>query len=228
MGFSADLDLGLSRRKVSGAGGGNLRVVGQSMKRHELGVSDDAPSRPLSRTSRAESMGSLADFSQHTSYQLPAELEHAHRHKQVSLLTPLQADASIKSCLQSSSNDLTNKAQHLNFSFAFAFKVLFYKYLFQHHDNYRARSERKHVGGGGMLSHSKSSLSSAPLLSSVSPSNMTSAHPQGWPYMVMLSQTCIMAPASNGFSLCCGMFQMNNETEPQQKCNYVYIQLNSR
>ena len=130
MGFSADLDLGLCRRKVSGAGGGNLRVVGQSMKRHELGVSDDAPSRPLSRTSRAESMGSLADFSQHTSYQLPAELEHAHRHKQVSLLTPLQADASFKSCLQSSTNDLTNKSQHFNFGFAFAFKVLSHKIFF--------------------------------------------------------------------------------------------------
>ena len=111
MGFSADLDLGLSRRKVSGAGGGNLRVVGQSMKRHELGVSDDAPSRPLSRTSRAESMGSLADFSQHTSYQLPAELEHAHRHKQVSLLT--------------------NKAQHFHSALHLPSKFYPTKYLFQ-------------------------------------------------------------------------------------------------
>ena len=81
----SEFDVGLLRRKTPGpGGGGNLRVVGQSMKRHELGlVTDDAPSRPLSRASRAESMGSLADFSQHTSYQLPAELEHTLRHKQV-------------------------------------------------------------------------------------------------------------------------------------------------
>ena len=51
------------------------------MKRHELGhVSDDAPSRPLSRASRAESIGSLADFSQHASV-LPSDMEYSHRYR---------------------------------------------------------------------------------------------------------------------------------------------------
>ena len=117
-----------------GPGSGTLQVVGQGMKRHEVGVPDDAPSRPLSRTSRAESMGSLADFSQHASYQLPSELEHSSRHR-------------------------------------------------QHLENYRARAERKHVGGGGMLLHGKSSLSACPPLLSVSSSNRQ--QPQGWPYMVI-------------------------------------------
>ena len=50
------------------------------MKRHEAGILEDAaPSRPLSRASRAESMGSLADFSAHATSQLPAEV---YRHKQ--------------------------------------------------------------------------------------------------------------------------------------------------
>ena len=118
-----------------GPGSGSLQVVGLGMKRHEVGLPDEAPSRPLSRTSRAESMGSLADFSQHASYQLPSELEHSSRHR-------------------------------------------------QHTENYRARAERKHVGGGGMLLHGKSSLSACPPLMSVTSSN-NRHQPQGWPYMVI-------------------------------------------
>ena len=54
------------------------------MKRHEAGLPEDgAPSRPLSRASRAESMGSLADFSAHATSQLPAELEHGYRHNKI-------------------------------------------------------------------------------------------------------------------------------------------------
>ena len=49
-------------------GSGGLTVVGQGMSRHEAAPQSDAPSRPLSRTSRAESMGSLADYSQHGGY----------------------------------------------------------------------------------------------------------------------------------------------------------------
>ena len=47
------------------AGAGSLLVVGQGMKLCGDTASADtlAPSRPLSRASRAESMGSLADFS---------------------------------------------------------------------------------------------------------------------------------------------------------------------
>ena len=60
---------------------GTLQVVGQGMKRHEAGhVSDEAPSRPLSRASRAESIGSLADFSQHASL-LPSDMEYSHRYR---------------------------------------------------------------------------------------------------------------------------------------------------
>lgn len=129
-----DLDgLGIPRRKTSGLG--SLQVVGQGMKRHEAGgPGDDAPSRPLSRASRAESMGSLADFSAHASAQLPAELEHASRHK-------------------------------------------------QHLDNFRARGERRHVGGGGLVLHGKSPLSLNPPLRS---SNNNYKQPQGWPYMVRI------------------------------------------
>ena len=103
------------------------------MKRHEAGLPEDAaPSRPLSRASRAESMGSLADFSAHATSQPPAELEHGYRHK-------------------------------------------------QHMDNFRARGERRHVGGGGLLLHGKSHLSMNPPLRS---SNNNYKQPQGWPYMV--------------------------------------------
>ena len=103
------------------------------MKRHEAGILEDAaPSRPLSRASRAESMGSLADFSAHATSQLPAEMEHVYRHK-------------------------------------------------QHVDNFRARGERRHVGGGGLLLHGKSPLSVNPPLRS---SNNNYKQPQGWPYMV--------------------------------------------
>ena len=49
-------------------GPGGLTIVGQGMSRHEAAPLSDAPSRPLSRTSRAESMGSLADYSQHGGY----------------------------------------------------------------------------------------------------------------------------------------------------------------
>ena len=103
------------------------------MKRHEAGIMEDAaPSRPLSRASRAESMGSLADFSTHATSQLPAEMDHVYRHK-------------------------------------------------QHVDNFRARGERRHVGGGGLLLHGKSPLSVNPPLRS---SNNNYKQPQGWPYMV--------------------------------------------
>ena len=110
------------------------------MKRHEAGLPEDtAPSRPLSRASRAESMGSLADFSAHATSQLPAELEHVYRHK-------------------------------------------------QHMDNFRARGERRHVGGGGLLLHGKSPLSMNPPLRS---SNNNYKQPQGWPYMVCSVLQCI-------------------------------------
>ena len=55
------------------------------MKPPETG-GDEAPSRPLSRASRAESMGSLADFSGPGFNQpSPADYEYSHRNRQVSL-----------------------------------------------------------------------------------------------------------------------------------------------
>ena len=59
------MDLGLSRKPTKPGG---LSIVGQRMSRREEKPVSDAPSRPLSRTSRAESMGSLADYSQHGGY----------------------------------------------------------------------------------------------------------------------------------------------------------------
>ena len=56
------MDLGLSRKPTKPD---SLSIVGQRTSlREEMPVSD-APSCPLSQTSRAESMGSLADYSQH-------------------------------------------------------------------------------------------------------------------------------------------------------------------
>ena len=59
------MDLGLSRKPTKP---GSLSIVGQRMSRREEKPVSDAPSRPLSRTSRAESIGSLADYSQHGGY----------------------------------------------------------------------------------------------------------------------------------------------------------------
>ena len=56
---------GLSRKPTKS---GSLSIVGQRMSRREEKPVSDAPSRPPSRTSRAESMGSLADCSQHGGY----------------------------------------------------------------------------------------------------------------------------------------------------------------
>ena len=56
---------GLSRKPTKS---GSLSIVGQRMSRREEKPVSDAPSRPLSRKSRAESMGSLADYSQHGGY----------------------------------------------------------------------------------------------------------------------------------------------------------------
>jgi hypothetical protein len=58
-GLRIDKELGLSRKS------GTLAVVGQGKSRHKAMHSSTAPSRPLSRTSRAESMGSLVDYSRH-------------------------------------------------------------------------------------------------------------------------------------------------------------------
>ena len=50
----------------------------------------DAPSRPLSRTSRAESIGSLADYSQHGGYWgsniVPADYNNYNTQQQVGIL----------------------------------------------------------------------------------------------------------------------------------------------
>ena len=59
------MELGLSRTLKGRA---DLAVVGQGMSRNEGRPQSGGPSRPISRTSRAESMGSLADYSQHASY----------------------------------------------------------------------------------------------------------------------------------------------------------------
>ena len=63
--------------------GSSLQVVGLNcMKPPETG-GGEAPSRPLSRASRAESMGSLADFSCSGFNQpSPADYEYSHRNRQ--------------------------------------------------------------------------------------------------------------------------------------------------
>ena len=59
------MDLGLSRKPTKTS---SLSMVGQRMSRREEKPVSDAPSRLLSQTSRAESMGSLAAYSQHGGY----------------------------------------------------------------------------------------------------------------------------------------------------------------
>ena len=59
------MELGLSRTLKSTS---DLAVVGQGMSHNEGRPPSGGPSRPLSRASRAESMGSLANYSQHGSY----------------------------------------------------------------------------------------------------------------------------------------------------------------
>ena len=83
-GYLHDEQLGLgSRRKTPPGGVSSLQVVGLNcMKPAETG-GDEAPSRPLSRASRAESMGSLADFSGPGFNQpSPADYEYSHRNRQ--------------------------------------------------------------------------------------------------------------------------------------------------
>ena len=65
VGWRVDKELGLSRNPMSSIG---LTIVGQGMSRHEVIPPIDAPSQTFSQTSRAESIGSLADLSQHGGY----------------------------------------------------------------------------------------------------------------------------------------------------------------
>ena len=85
-GYLHDEQLGLGSRRKSPPGLSSLQVVGLNcMKPPETG-SEEAPSRPLSRASRAESMGSLADFSGPGFNQpSPADYEYSHRNRQVSI-----------------------------------------------------------------------------------------------------------------------------------------------
>ena len=83
-GFLRDDQLGLARRPRGSPPGrvSSLQVVGLNcMKPPETG-GDEAPSRPLSRASRAESMGSLADFSCGFNQPSPADYEYSHRNRQ--------------------------------------------------------------------------------------------------------------------------------------------------
>ena len=77
------MDPGLSRNPVNSGG---LVIVGQRMSRREEKPVSDAPSRPLSRTSRAESIGSLADYSQHGGYWgnncVPADYQNQNLYSQ--------------------------------------------------------------------------------------------------------------------------------------------------
>lgn len=83
MGHDPDHELGLVRRSGGQVTGKltSLQVVGLSMKPLEV-ATDEAPSRPLSRASRAESMGSLADYSAQ-SLQLPSPADYQQRVRQV-------------------------------------------------------------------------------------------------------------------------------------------------
>ena len=59
------MQLGLARAVQRSA---DLAVVGQGVPGQEARPASAGPSRPLSRASRAESMGSLADFPQNGSF----------------------------------------------------------------------------------------------------------------------------------------------------------------
>ena len=73
------MDAGLVKYEAKS---GCLAIVGQKISRDEVKPVSDAPSRPLSRTSRAESIGSLADYSQHGGYWganiVPADYGNTH------------------------------------------------------------------------------------------------------------------------------------------------------
>ena len=112
------------------------------MKPAETG-GDEAPSRPLSRASRPESMGSLADFSGPAFNQpSPADYEYSHRNRQVSRLMSPEGLTSLMS-----SNGQVPES-YLRGS---------------------GRPNRRSVGGGGTLLQGRPQLSSCPPLLSVSP-----------------------------------------------------------
>ena len=81
------MDAGLARYEAKP---GCLAIVGQKISRDEVKPVSDAPSRPLSRTSRAESIGSLADYSQHGGYWgsniVPADYNNYNTQQQVGIL----------------------------------------------------------------------------------------------------------------------------------------------
>ena len=101
MGHDPDHELGLVRRSGGQVTGKltSLQVVGLSMKPLEV-ATDEAPSRPLSRASRAESMGSLADYSAQSLQPSPADYQQ--RVRQVGW--PPVSSLSYRPCLQTPDN----------------------------------------------------------------------------------------------------------------------------